>query len=312
MKKQSSNSSKGSAVADSGFDPRPNLEETSEQRWEKAGIGSDVIFCRVMQNKDLFLKLMQRIFPELRLVSIKDHTIQKTSYGPIDSKGVRFDVYSEIDGRCFDVEMQMRQEGDERKRTRYYQCMMDEQLLQTGMSYSELPESYVVMIGTFDLFGQNRHIYRFRNYEMSDKSLLLDDGTMKVFLNSRGTADDISDELKNFLDLVNGLEPADHFCEELDREVRKAKQSAEVRRSYMDLEDKLRHERNRALKEGIEYGREQGLKEGREQGIETGRRETLINLVQSGSITLQAAAIAAGMSEAAFQEEMAKQSDRMV
>ena len=26
----------------------------------------------------------------------------------------------------------------------------------------------------------------------------------------------------------------------------------------MDLEDKLRHERNRALKEGIEYGREQG------------------------------------------------------
>ena len=332
MKKQSSIGSKGSAVTDSRFAPRLNLGETPEQRWEKAGIGSDVIFCRVMQNKDLFLKLMQRIFPELRLVAIKDHTIQKTGYGPIDSKGVRFDVYSEIDGRCFDVEMQMRQEGDERKRTRYYQCMMDEQLLQTGMSYSELPESYVVMIGTFDLFGQNRHIYRFRNYEMSDKSLLLDDGTMKVFLNSRGTEDDISDELKNFLDLVNGLEPADDFCEELYCEVRKAKQSAEVRRSYMDLEDKLRHERNRALKEGIEYGREQGLeqglkegheqgleqglKEGREQGIkqgiETGRRETLINLVQSGSITLQAAAVAAGMSETAFQEEMAEQSDRMV
>lgn len=34
----------------------------------------------------------------------------------------------------------------------------------------------------------------------------------------------------------------------------------------MDLEDKLRHERNRALKEGIEYGREQGLKKGNEQG----------------------------------------------
>ena len=81
----------------------------------------EVSFCRVMQNKNLSLKLMQRIFPELRLVAIKYHTIQKTGYGPIDSKGVRFDVYLEIDGRCFDVEMQMRQEGDERKQIRYYQ-----------------------------------------------------------------------------------------------------------------------------------------------------------------------------------------------
>ena len=115
---------------------------------------------------------------------------------------------------------------------------------------------------------------------------------MKVFLNSNGTEDDISDELKNFLNLVDGLEPKDDFCEEIDREVQKAKQSAEVRRSYMDLEDKLRHERDRALREGLE------------QGFEAGRRETLINLVKSDVITLQAAAKAAGMSEAAFQSEM--------
>lgn len=38
----------------------------------------------------------------------------------------------------------------------------------------------------------------------------------------------------------------------------------------MDLEDKLRHERNRALKEGIEYGREQGLEQGLEQGHKQG------------------------------------------
>ncbi len=124
---------------------------------------------------------------------------------------------------------------------------------------------------------------------------------MKVFLNSRGTEDDISDELKNFLDLVNGLEPADDFCEELDREVRKAKQNAEVRRNYMDLEDKLRHERNRALKEGMEYGRQQGL--------EAGRWEMLIRLVQSGAIALQVAAEAAGVSEAVFREEMDKMSE---
>ena len=259
-------------------------EETPEQKWERAGIGSDVIFCRVMQNKELFLKLMQRIFPELRLVEVKEHTTQKTGYGPVDSKGVRFDVYSEIDGRHFDVEMQMRQEGDERRRTRYYQCMMDEQLLRTGMSYASLPESYVVMIGTFDIFGKGRHIYRFRNYEESDKSLILEDGTTKVFLNTKGTEDDISQDLKNFLDLVNGLRPEDDFCAEIEREVQKAKQSAEVRRSYMDLEDKLRHERIRGMKEGIEQGRQQGIEQGREVGLREGRSEGenhLIDLLQA-------------------------------
>ncbi len=38
---------------------------------------------------------------------------------PWGSKGVRFDVYSEINGRVFDVEMQLESRGNEAKRTRY-------------------------------------------------------------------------------------------------------------------------------------------------------------------------------------------------
>ena len=115
---------------------------------------------------------------------------------------------------------------------------------------------------------------------------------MKVFLNSKGTADDISEELKNFLDLVNGLQPRDDFCREVDREVQKAKRSAAVRRSFMDMEDKLRHAANRA--------REEGRLEGRQEGT----LSTLAALVESGTITLQTAAKTAGMSEADFRKEM--------
>ena len=107
---------------------------------------------------------------------------------------------------------------------------------------------------------------------------------MKVFLNSKGTADDISEELKNFLDLVNGLQPRDDFCREVDREVQKAKRSAAVRRSFMDMEDKLRHAANRARKEGAVTA--------------------LAALVESGTITLQTAAKTAGMSETDFRKEM--------
>ena len=129
-----------------------------------------------------------------------------------------------------------------------------------------------------------------------ERTLLLEDGTMKVFLNSKGTADDISEELKNFLDLVNGLQPRDDFCREVDREVQKAKRSAAVRRSFMDMEDKLRHAANRA--------REEGRLEGRQEGT----LSTLAALVESGTITLQTAAEAAEMSEADFKKKMTNMS----
>ncbi len=168
---------------------RVTLTATDEQqrilneRWEEAGIGNDYIFSRVMRNEDTFLKLMQRIFPELKLTKVKRHTPQMTFEGPHGSKSVRFDVYSEIDGRVFDVEMQMENRKNEPRRTRYYQCMMDEQELHKGADYAELPESYIVMISPVDLFGKGRHIYRFRNYEQTDRELELRDGTTKVFLN---------------------------------------------------------------------------------------------------------------------------------
>ena len=283
-------------------------EETPEEKWEKAGISSDLIFAHVMQNKELFLGLMQRIFPELKLIEVREHAIQKTEYGHLTSKGVRFDVYSEIDGKCFDIEMQVIQLGDERKRTRYYQCMMDMQPLKAGKSYDRLPDSYVVMIGQFDLFRQGRHIYRFQNTEMKDPNLRLEDGTMKVFLNSKGTENDIPRELQNFLELVNGNAPKDEFCRCIEREIAKIKQDTQIRSAFMDMEDKLRHERERAraegLNEGLQQGRQEGINEGLRQGRQAGIFEVLSALVKNGTITLQAAAAQAGVSEITFEKEM--------
>ncbi len=268
------------------------LEESAGSKWEKAGIGNDLIFSYVMQSKELFLTLVQRICPELQLARIEEHTVQKTEKGPAESRGVRFDVYSRIDGKYFDIEMQMRQEGDERRRTRYYQCLMDERELHVGDPYSDLPDSYIIMIGCFDIFGKGRHIYRFKNYDMTDHELELGDGTTKIFLNSKGTEDDIPQDLRNFLELVNGLTPADDFCRKVNQEVEKAKQDARLRRQYMDLQDKLRHERNRALQEGV-------LK-----GLAQGKIETLVVLVRRGSITMAEASELSGLTEKEFADAM--------
>ncbi len=286
---------------------RVTLTATDEQqrilneRWEEAGIGNDYIFSRVMRNEDTFLKLMQRIFPELKLTKVKRHGSQMVFDGPHGSKSVRFDVYSEIDDRVFDVEMQMENRKNEPRRTRYYQCMMDEQELHKGADYAELPESYIVMISPMDLFEKGRHIYRFRNYEQTDRELELRDGTTKVFLNTNGTDDDILPELKNFLDLVNGAAPADEFCREVSEQVLKAKQSAETRRNFMEFEYKQmlakKDAREAGWKEGHEEGEKKGLAEGEKKGRNEERLDNYGSLVRDGILSLPDAMKRSGLSE---------------
>ena len=111
---------------------------------------------------------------------------------------------------------------------------------------------------------------------------------MKVFLNSKGTADDIPQELQNFLNLINGMEAADDFCREISCEVRKIKRDAQVKENFMDFEDKLRHERAKARKDGLQ---EEML-------------QTLADQVSNGSITIRTAAEQAGVSESTFAKEM--------
>ena len=272
-------------------------QEILRQRWRDAGIGNDYIFSCVMRKENLFLQLMQRIFPELKLSRVEKHTPQMTFFGPAGSKSVRFDVYSEIDGRIFDVEMQMESRGNEPKRSRYYQCMVDEQALHTGEDYAELPDSYVVMISPFDPFHQGRHIYRFRNYEQTDRNLELGDGATKVFLNTNGTENDILPELRNFLDLINGAEPEDDFCKVVEQEVLEAKQDAETRRNFMEFEYMQMLAKKDAREAGLKDGREEGRKEGREEGRREKCLEIYAGLVRDGLLSSSEAVKRSGMSE---------------
>lgn len=214
--------------------------------------------------------------------------------GAAGSRGVRYDVYSEIDGKCFDVEMQLRNRGNDSRRTRYYQCMMDEQVLKAGKDYSALPDSYIVMISPYDAFGLGRSKYEFVNIEKTHRDLELGDGTTKVFLNTKGLGEDILPDLKHFLELVNGKKPVGEFCQEVNRQVEAAKMNAETRRNFMDFEYMRMLDRIDSRKEG----RAEGLAEGKRLGT----METLVQLVKNGSLELSKAAACANMNEDEFRK----------
>ena len=146
------------------------------------------------------------------------------------------------------------------RRSRYYQCIIDLQLLDKGQPYRKLNKSFVIFICLSDVFDRGRHIYTFENVCKEDITLSLEDGTTKIFLNADGKMDDVSEELKAFLDYVAGVKSENTFVQKLDEAVKEAKKNRGWRHEYMTL--LMRDQEN------IEKGREEGRKEGRKEGID--------------------------------------------
>lgn len=105
-----------------------------------------------------------------------------------DGKSMRLDVYvKDGDGvTVYDLEIQTTSQDDLPQRLRYYQGMIDLSLIEKGASYGELRKSYIIFICTFDPFERGLCCYRFENFCCDDKDLPLNDGAVKIILNSRG------------------------------------------------------------------------------------------------------------------------------
>ena len=101
---------------------------------------------------------------------------------------MRLDVYvKDGDGvTVYDLEIQTTSQDDLPQRLRYYQGMIDLSLIEKGASYGELRKSYIIFICTFDPFERGLCCYRFENFCCDDKDLPLNDGAVKIILNSRG------------------------------------------------------------------------------------------------------------------------------
>ena len=113
--------------------------------------------------------------------------------------------------------------------------MIDLQMIDKGQFYKKLNPSYVIFICQFDIFDTGRHIYTFENICKEDKNIPLGDGAAKIFLNADGKMDDVSRELKAFLDYVAGKKSEDSFVKRLEEAVKAAKKNREWRHEYMTL-----------------------------------------------------------------------------
>ena len=245
--------------------------------WEEIGLSNDFIFGKVMSDPELCKELLERILPGIEIDHIEYPELQKPIKEDIDARSVRLDVYVK-DGKntVYDIEIQKVNTRELPKRSRYYQGMMDLQLIDSGQPYKKLNQSYVIFICLEDVFGKNRHIYTFENICREDPEIKLRDGAIKIFLNAKSNLNDVSSELRAFLDYLGGKKSEDEYVQKLEKAVREAKRNRKWRHEYMTL--LMRDQENQEI--GEERGRREGRLEGRREGQLEGELRKLVSQIR--------------------------------
>ncbi len=243
---------------------------------KNVNLSDNFLFCKVLSDKNVCKALLEEIMG-IEITDLKYCDMEKTIEPDGKSKGIRIDVIVEDkDGNIYDIEMQNRNVGDIPLRSRYYQSVTDINHLDKGdVDYRKLPRTCIIFFTAFDLFGDGKmkHVFRYRDDE--DRDLVLNDGTVRIFLSATATIANVSSDLQSFLRyLVNSTdEEAENSGSDLVKMVHKrvthVKRDRKVMREYMTLKELLsdtaEEARREALKEGIEAGK-------REEKIETARK----------------------------------------
>lgn len=202
---------------------------------EERSIKDNFVFGAVMQNPRKCKALLECILG-IKIRKIKYPELEKTIDKAIGSKSVRLDVYVEDEfDTIYNIEIQATNRKNLPKRSRYYQGIIDINIIDKGDDYKKLKKSYVIFICDYDEFGKGRHIYTFENMCLEEPGLRLGDDTVKIILNTKGTMDDVGEAVKELLHYIAGQEPKSELTRSLDAEVSRVKSSRKWRRKFMTL-----------------------------------------------------------------------------
>ncbi|MCD7905126.1 MAG: Rpn family recombination-promoting nuclease/putative transposase [Clostridiales bacterium] len=247
-------------------------------------LSDDFLFRMVMRNPEICTLVIEEVL-NIKIRKIEYIEEQKDIKNVYRGKGVRLDVYADNDdGSVFNLEMQTDNKGGLEKRARYYQSGLDVHLLKEGEDYRNLKDNYVIFICCFDNFKLERYKYTFESFCTEDKELALKDGAYKIFLNTRGSRGEVSDDLKAFLKYIENT--TNDFAEGcgstlvkmINENVKKIKKNHEMGVNYMFEEIYKNELRNDALAEG----RARGIEEGMEKGMEKGIDSVIVEMIKSG------------------------------
>ena len=240
--------------------------------YEELEIRDDFMYGKVTEDLEITRMLLEMATGR-KIENVRFAENQKTIIATMEGKDVRLDSYVEDEENVvYDSEMHNRSNEDTKsdsqlpKRSRYYQGMIDINILEGGSRYQKLRQSYIVFFCTFDPFEKGLKRYTFENTCIEDPSLRLNDKSTKIFFNTKGTKEGIektTDSQKAFLYYVETGKATDELTNRIDRKVKEIREDKKWRSAYMKT---LTHDQD-IYDSGLVVGHESGLKEGHTDGL---------------------------------------------
>lgn len=174
--------------------------EQLQKQYKELTFTDDFMFGKVLINNPEICRRLLEVLLEIKIKKISFPERQKTIEILSDGKGIRLDVYvDDENGTIYNIEMQTKVKKELPKRSRYYQGMIDMNLIERGAKYKELKLSFVIFICLKDPFGYHLPVYRFENICVQNRDILLKDEAIKVFINADGDLTGLPEDLAAFL-----------------------------------------------------------------------------------------------------------------
>lgn len=144
------------------------------------------LFLVAMKNKTVHRNILSIIMDEPELELSEVH-VEEVILNRSGKRAIRLDAWA-VDTKQvrYNTEMQNdTQKDDVRKRSRFYQSLLDSPLLKSGKEtrYKQLPSTVIIFITQEDIFGKDLAMYTFTEQCQEIQGLYLEDGTKKIFLN---------------------------------------------------------------------------------------------------------------------------------
>lgn len=237
----------------------------------------DDFFSKCFDNDTACVQLVLQIVldkPDLNVVDVRTQVFVEN----LLNRSVRLDVLAtDSEGRKFNIEIQRSDKGAGRKRARYNSSMMDVNLLEKGNDFEALPETYVIFITENDVIGLGEAIYEIeRCFVKSGKRF--GDGSHIIYVNGSYRDDSPVGKLMHDFSCTD---PSDMCYNVLADRARFFKESKEGIAVMCKVLDDMRR---------------QSYQEGMAEGKNKNRKETALNLLKLGTISLDDISFATGLS----------------
>ena len=270
----------------------------------------DFMFGLVMQDKEICREALECLLGK-NIQKIEYTEPQKSLNTFCTSHAIRLDVYVDDGNTVYDVEVQNKNEKNLGRRTRYYQGIMDVDSLEKGRVYTELKNSVIIFLCTFDPFKKAIPCYTVKRECLQDRSVGIDDGAVVHIFNCTAYEKVKNESLKAFLKFVQTDMAESEFTRRIGSMVETQKAVESNKKFYLSWSLHDTDIRLEGREEGIRIGEKRGKKEGMKQGMNEKAVASARNFLAMNVLTHEQIAKGVGLPIEKIEELAAEQAKAM-